>query len=832
MKKSDANDETIDAKSVANSESKNGLVKLSNSKRTAFKSRVTMAKFVTRELDNNDHINVLLTQKTRPKPLLYDSDCNYSLYIFSKSNCFRRACWKLVTSTYFEGFIIVMIALSSILLAVGTFYLKNPNAEVEKIINIINLVFVICFDLEALVKIIAYGLIFNATSYLKDFWNILDFAVAVASSADVIVVGIDIPMVMVLRLLRTFRPLRFLSHNKDMKLLVKTLFKSMGAICNTIILILIILVVFSIVGVSLFAGRSQYCSVNPYEYSTKSECVKNSGSWRTYDHNFDNVINGLIYLFQLTTEDNWPETVYNVVDSTGIEKGPKKDASWYFAYYHVIFIFIGSMFLTNLFVGVMSYNFTKVQKQESDNIEGLKLDEDQQNWIEIQKLILRSVPNFNVWTMPPEGSWRLKFHSIVTNIYFELFVAVVILLNMIQMAMLYKGASDTYLAALEIINYAFTGIFTLEIILKLLGFGLDFWYEAWNIFDLVVVICSYVDIVFGAFTEDSLRLLRVGPQLIRVLRVLRVARLLRLVRKYKRLQAIMEIIQMCLPSILNVFALLTLTLFIFAILGCYLFYDVPETGAINPYNNFSNFGNAMMLCFQIATGENWDRIMFDCARTSYDCAAGINCGKWYAYAYFICFKIVVTYIMLNLFVLVVLQLFEKYFLEDDNAVSVFKEDFDMFQEAWLESKPTLHGLLLPQHKIFDFFRSLPERFGFDISDINILALQISALNIKCDEERNICFNELLYCTLRPLYTFEMEISEVIQKKEREARKQIFKMAQNLAKDSSGKAFLGRKVFPFLSLMIARTLLKMWKKYAKDPKQMENIDSAKIKEESF
>eukprot|EP00831_Metopus_contortus_P003777 TRINITY_DN1138_c0_g1_i1.p1 TRINITY_DN1138_c0_g1~~TRINITY_DN1138_c0_g1_i1.p1 ORF type:complete len:242 (-),score=32.22 TRINITY_DN1138_c0_g1_i1:77-802(-) len=218
-------------------------------------------------------------------------------------------------------------------------------------------------------------------------------------------------------------------------------------------------------------------------------------------------------------------------------------------------------------------NFTKVQKHET-SFGDIMVTEDQLNWIEVQKMIIRAEPNYNARTVPPQYNWRKPFHTIVTHIVFEVFIAIIILLNMVQLAMLYNEASDEYLFALDIINYIFTGIFTIEIILKLIGFSCSFWYDTWNIFDFIIVVCSYVDIIFSNLAASSLRMLRVGPQLIRVLRVLRVSRLLRLVKKYKRLQDIMEIIQLCLPSMMNVFSLLSLVLFIYAVLGCYLFEDV------------------------------------------------------------------------------------------------------------------------------------------------------------------------------------------------------------------------------------------------------------------
>lgn len=70
--------------------------------------------------------------------------------------------------------------------------------------------------------------------------------------------------------------------------------------------------------------------------------------------------------------------------------------------------------------------------------------------------------------------------------------------------------------------------------LKMIGSGWSYFYNSWNKFDFFVVISSFVDIVMTEM-GSSLKFLRVGPQLARVLRILRVSRLFRLVGKAKGL---------------------------------------------------------------------------------------------------------------------------------------------------------------------------------------------------------------------------------------------------------------------------------------------------------
>ncbi len=254
------------------------------------------------------------------EPPFKNVGCESSFYVFSKTNAFRLFCWNIVTSTTFEGVIIALICLGSIKLAIDTYFLQQEDAIHKQVSLAFDLFFTSCFTLEAIMKAVAYGFMFDKGSYLRDTWNQLDFCIVVASLVDVCVAEIEIPMVKILRLFRTFRPLRFVTHNQNMRIIVTALFRSLGAILNTLVVVLVIWLMFSIVGVNFFAGKFQYCSESPYDLRHKRDCEQAGGLWRTYDHNFDNSVNGLIFLFVLTTQENWPSLVFQAIDCTDVEE--------------------------------------------------------------------------------------------------------------------------------------------------------------------------------------------------------------------------------------------------------------------------------------------------------------------------------------------------------------------------------------------------------------------------------------------------------------------------------------------------------------------------------
>ena len=114
---------------------------------------------------------------------------------------------------------------------------------------------------------------------------------------------------------------------------------------------------------------------------------------------------------------------------------------------------------------------------------------------------------------------------------------------------------------------------------------------------------------------------------------------------------------MSVDSLINVFILLMLIFFIMAVLGNTMFFEVFEGNVIDDYKNFTNFHMSFSLLFSISTGEDWNRIMYDTMRLAPDCIPGRTCGSPIAPIFFIIFIMLVTNIMLNLFILVIIQQF-------------------------------------------------------------------------------------------------------------------------------------------------------------------------------
>jgi len=84
-------------------------------------------------------------------------------------------------------------------------------------------VFTVVYTGEAVFKILGMGFVMHKNSYLRDYWNILDFTVVLIGLISILP---NIPNLKALRTLRVLRPLRSVKAVPSMKRLVGSLLMS------------------------------------------------------------------------------------------------------------------------------------------------------------------------------------------------------------------------------------------------------------------------------------------------------------------------------------------------------------------------------------------------------------------------------------------------------------------------------------------------------------------------------------------------------------------------------------------------------------------------------
>ena len=145
---------------------------------------------------------------------------------------FRRRCRDLIESAEVDRMLMITVLVSSIALTVDT-----PRLEAQSIIGtlipLFNFLFTAAFTFEAVVKSLAYGFICTPDAYLKSGWNILDFVLLLISlGALAVELFPQLAFLAPLRSLRVLRPLRILSRNKGMALVLSSLWDAIPAVVN------------------------------------------------------------------------------------------------------------------------------------------------------------------------------------------------------------------------------------------------------------------------------------------------------------------------------------------------------------------------------------------------------------------------------------------------------------------------------------------------------------------------------------------------------------------------------------------------------------------------
>ena len=81
------------------------------------------------------------------------------------------------------------------------------------------------------------------------------------------------------------------------------------------------------------------------------------------------------------------------------------------------------------------------------------------------------------------------------NPLFESIIMVCIILNTLCLALVWYQMDQTVVWTMELLNWIFMFIFTVEAVIKLIALHLDYFKNGWNIFDFTVVIGSLIAVL-------------------------------------------------------------------------------------------------------------------------------------------------------------------------------------------------------------------------------------------------------------------------------------------------------------------------------------------------
>ncbi|XP_008413065.1 voltage-dependent L-type calcium channel subunit alpha-1D isoform X27 [Poecilia reticulata] len=738
-----------------------------------------------------------LTMKEKTPPIPEGS----AFFIFSSTNPFRVLCHKLINHQIFTNLILVFIMLSSVSLAAED-PIRNFSAR-NIILGYFDYAFTAIFTVEILLKMTAFGAFLHKGAFCRNYFNLLDLLVVGVSLVSFGIQSSAISVVKILRVLRVLRPLRAINRAKGLKHVVQCVFVAIRTIGNIMIVTTLLQFMFACIGVQLFKGKFYRCTDDAK--SSPDECkgtyiLYNNGDtalpmvkeriWYNSDFNFDNVLMAMMALFTVSTFEGWPTLLYKAIDSNRENLGPIYNYRIEISIFFIIYIIIIAFFMMNIFVGFVIVTFQEQGEKEYKNCE---LDKNQRQCVEYA---LKARP---LRRYIPKNPYQYKFWYVVNSTGFEYVMFVLIILNTLCLAIQHHGQSHLFNYAMDILNMVFTGVFTVEMILKLIAFKpRGYVGDAWNVFDALVVIGSVVDIIlsqnyfadawntFDALivvgsvvdiaiteinsaaipvvkviedpgnTEDSARIS------ITFFRLFRVMRLVKLLSRGEGIRTLLWTFIKSFQALPYVALLIAMLFFIYAVIGMQVFGKIAMVDGtqINRNNNFQTFPQAVLMLFRCATGEAWQEIMLGClpgklcdSESDYNPGEERTCGSNFAIIYFISFYMLCAFLIINLFVAVIMDNFD-YLTRDWSILG--PHHLDEFKRIWSEYDPEAKGRI--KHlDVVTLLRRIQPPLGFGkLCPHRVACKRLVAMNMPLNSDGTVMFNATLFALVRTALKIKTE----------------------------------------------------------------------------
>jgi voltage-gated sodium channel len=209
---------------------------------------------------------------------------------------------------------------------------------------------------------------------------------------------------------------------------------------------------------------------------------------------------------------------------------------------------------------------------------------------------------------------------------FQAFIIGVILVNAVLVGLeTSEELVAQYGALFDLLNQAIVAIFIAELTIRLLSYlprPQRFFADGWNLFDFVIV---------------ALSLLPAGGNFATVARLARLLRVLRLVSVFPELRLIVGTMLRSFGSMTSVVLLLTLVVYVYAVLGYHLFSTIDPA-------HWGDLGLSVRTLFEVLTLEGWLELQ-----------AAVIQPIPMAWLFFGSYVLLAVFIVVNLFIAVILN---------------------------------------------------------------------------------------------------------------------------------------------------------------------------------
>ncbi|CAG9569858.1 unnamed protein product [Danaus chrysippus] len=749
----------------------------------------------------------------------------------------RRACRKAVKSQTFYWAIIVLVFLNTLVLATEHY---GQEPWLDQFQNYANVLFVVLFSTEMLVKMYALGI----QGYFVSLFNRFDCFVMVCSIVELgLTYTNKIPQlgISVLRCVRLLRVFKVTKYWRSLSNLVASLLNSIQSIFSLLLLLFLFIMIFALLGMQVFGGRFDYAAEEQKER-----------------HNFDSFWQAVLTMFQILTGEDWNVVMYHGINAYGGVGTPGMLASIYF----IIIFICGNYILLNVFLAIAVDNLGDAEdmdeeivkeKEDAENpeagnpqldeergetddeyvneeegyssegseheyeetgseedVEGEEQDQgdnannalvavEKQNGdikkadsppkrqptisarprrlseVEI-KTQEKPIPDGSSFFIFSKTNWfRVTCYKIQNNSWFRNLILLCILASSLMLAMedpVGRKGNENWSEMLRKIDYVFTTVFTIELVLKLITYGFIFHKDAFcrsafNLLDLLVVIVSLI----SSSGNNNV-------SYIKILRVFRVLRPLRAINRAKGLKHVVQCVIVAIKTIGNILLVTNLLQFMFAVMGVQMFkgkfcqctdnskvtrdecqgsYLIYENGSpkikdrvwIRNKFNFDDVMSGMLTLFTVSTFEGWPGLLSTSMDSNEENHGPVENSRPLVAFFYISYIIVIAFFMVNIFVGFVIVTFQKEGEQEFKDCELDKNQRNCIEFA-LKAKPVRR--YIPKHRIQykTWWFVTSQRFEYVIFFfivLNTIALMMKYHDAKPDYKKVLDYLNMILTTV-------------------------------------------------------------------------------------
>eukprot|EP01065_Artemidia_motanka_P037883 TRINITY_DN46786_c0_g1_i1.p1 TRINITY_DN46786_c0_g1~~TRINITY_DN46786_c0_g1_i1.p1 ORF type:complete len:2191 (+),score=777.10 TRINITY_DN46786_c0_g1_i1:982-6573(+) len=545
-----------------------------------------------------------------------------SLFVFDEDHPVRQRAVQLCETVLFNRAVLLAVVVSSFLLifsnpaeAWGDESMRSLDSTTVALSKgfeeAMDIIFLVVFTLEFLIKVVAYGFVWMSyrtlvgqvrrrtpAPYIRNPWNLLDFCILVVMYVSFFLQhlgggGSGFAAVRVFRVLRVIRVLRRVESLRRIlsALLAKETLKSTLLV---LLLALFFYVSFGLIAVNLLGGKLSSCTdssmqthgtcntgdgysdvhliavddvstyVDPERYSWASGAPTEllhlpsepgylaPKVWRTTRRNYDSLGSAIVSLITIASGEDWGSPMLEAVKAQG----------WKMAAFFLVFMVLMSFVVINMVIFVIT-GAIRAQSGTANMVP------EQIEWSDLMHHIrvLRPLP----WIPPPGvdaggklttyGRLRHQLLRIAGPKYmqpkpwFDGFINAVIIVNIILMGteIREEQMSETHRAILTVANYVIALIYLTECVIRLIALTPKAYFrDRWNCFDFVIVVGSVVSIASvtstSGFATSEQQSSKVGATA-KLFSVIRIFRILRIFKLIRRFKGVAFLFSSLLSSI-------------------------------------------------------------------------------------------------------------------------------------------------------------------------------------------------------------------------------------------------------------------------------------------